>query len=171
VIIPPGSPPVPLPGISADRDGSLAGEVVEDRLSEFEIFDFGSTRIGEGELQDRVVRSGSTGEFHFYVRLRRISFPGSALGIIRRPFDDSRDLDVDFRPDGLGQVSPRIAHRVYRESVHFGFDEGGGPIPDTRFCFVKGTTRYADGGVLGVYPYLSGPGAAMPIELTAFLPR
>ena len=73
--VPPApSAPVLIAGTThADRP-ELAGEVIRDELSAFEIRDAQGGLVFQGTIQQRVVRSNLDGTLDFYYRIRETDF-------------------------------------------------------------------------------------------------
>lgn len=144
-----GSRNAALTGTTAAERPELAGVVLEDQLRPFEA---GSVR---GVLQDRVVRSDSTGLLAFYSWIRELS-PGANL-------DQSMALDYgwsvghipptadcDFRIDGLGETGPES---VLFDGIRLHFQFPRAFVTSTaisRFMFVifPGVTEYETGGAV-----------------------
>lgn len=149
---------VALPGSTAAANPELAGVVLHDALIPFQIRAASGALLCQGRLQDRVVRSNRTKRLHFYYRIRDWAavapLPGSISRIETIPFAGFGALRVDFRPDGLGSVAPRIARRSAAPGPLVEFDFRDPPLrcggPESRFFFIetnasafgpRGTTR------------------------------
>ena len=106
------SAPVLIAGTThADRP-ELAGEVIRDELSAFEIRDAQGGLVFQGTIQQRVVRSNLDGTLDFYYRIRETDFAVSgSLRVVRTHGFASWTTDVDFRLDGQGDIGPASASR------------------------------------------------------------
>jgi len=93
-------------GTTAAEKPELAGVVLEDVITPFEISGGGETL--SGTIQNRVVRSDLTGTLTFYWRIRPDSGSGD-ISAFRIGGFEGFSLDADWRPDGLGTVAPDIA--------------------------------------------------------------
>lgn len=116
---------------------SLRGTVIYDRLIPFEC---GKTK---GYLQDRVVKSKSTGKLHFYSGIRLTSAPDIKT-VERRSFP--KRVAVGYRTDGIGYIGPQKASRINDKPDHIVFDFAGtpvGPGEQSRLFFMMTTAdRY-----------------------------
>jgi hypothetical protein len=144
VAVVPGAAPVALPGTTAFAEGDLGGTVESDTLIPFRIMSAAGALLFQGTLQDRVVRSSTTGTLHFYYRIRNTT--SGLNGIIRsvqsRSFEFAPVTFVDWRPDGLGSVNPVVASRSPAAGpvITFGFNPMVNPLVggmESRFFFVK----------------------------------
>jgi hypothetical protein len=143
LLIPGGA--VGLPGSTAAAHPELAGLVVHDQLIPFQIKDANGRLLCQGRLQDRVVRSNRGNFLHFYYRIRdmaaSVPLPGAISRVETISFAGAGALHVDFRPDGLGVVAPRIARRSAAPGPLVEFDFRDPPLrcggPDSRFFFIE----------------------------------
>jgi len=103
----------PLAGTTAAADPNLAGVVQADPLIPFEIVDASGAVIIRGNLQDRVVRSNSTGTMIFAPRLRELEAPSIRAEVIamRVTGHGGAVEDIDYRTDGMGDVGPSTVSR------------------------------------------------------------
>lgn len=110
--LPPGAT-VAVPGTTSGTEIDLAGGVVIDRLIPFKIVTSAGVLLFRGNLQNRIVRSASSGEFHFYYRIRdtQAGLPGKVLAVTTQSFNHPPMISTSYRVDGLGMVAPRFASR------------------------------------------------------------
>jgi hypothetical protein len=99
-----------VPPTTTAVEPDLAGLVMLDELIPFTIKNAAGAVMCAGRLQNRVVRSFSTGQLHFYYRIRDTYGPSAVDRITTRGFG-GLPLRVASRTDGLGTVSPRFAAR------------------------------------------------------------
>ncbi len=139
-----GSAPIFLPGTTVATEADLGGAVLVDNVIPFRIVNAGSQVLFVGKLQNRVVKSSTTGNLHFYYRIRETQ--GGLNGIIKSvgslSFQTSPRLLVDWRPDGLGQVNPIEAQRstVNGALIQFNFDIADQVLVgglESKFFYVK----------------------------------
>jgi hypothetical protein len=104
---------VAVPGATASAEIDLAGGVVVDNLIPFKIVTSGGAVLYQGNLQNRVVRSTSTGQLHFYYRIRDTAagLSGKVLGVSTQNFRVPPRIATSYRVDGLGTVAPVSATR------------------------------------------------------------
>ncbi len=139
-----GSAPIFLPGTTVATEADLGGAVLVDNVIPFRIVNAGSQVLFVGKLQNRVVKSSTTGNLHFYYRIRETQ--SGLNGIIKSvgslSFQTSPRLLVDWRPDGLGQVNPIEAQRstVNGALIQFNFDIADQVLVgglESKFFYVK----------------------------------
>ena len=140
---------VSLSGSTAAAVPALAGTVEADEVVAFADAAAGVT----GELQTRVVRVAA-GTLDFYVRIRSLAgLPLSAVEYRMKhtptfpPLTTPIRTDVDYRPDGLGDLGPDSAVRSSVHSlmqpeidyigVRFGFNAGLQPGQTSRFAYLS----------------------------------
>lgn len=142
---------LPTPSTTAATEPDLSGTVIHDTLVPFTI-NGPNGRLCSGRLQDRVVKSSKTGQYHFYYRIRNTSGPG-AIGRIETASFANQRVDVGYRTDGLGSVPPREASRspLPGQLINFAFTDP--PISCARhqesfFVLIKteATTFHTGGG-------------------------
>jgi len=109
ILLPPGGS-VAVPATTAATEPSLAGGVIHDALLPFTIKSASGAVVCAGQLQDRVVRSNTTGQLDFYYRIHATTGPG-AIGRTSTASFSSLPLRVGYRTDGLGTVAPKVAAR------------------------------------------------------------
>jgi hypothetical protein len=141
-----GAAQVRLPGTTAAAEPDLAGTVLHDELIPFEIRGAAGNVLFRGVMQNRAVRSRTTGRVHFYYRIRDAA-PGLPRTIVRvHTVGFPGPVHVDYRIDGLGVVAPATASKDGGR-VHFWFLP---PMPagaESRFFFVKGVhNNFGPGG-------------------------
>jgi hypothetical protein len=146
-----------LSGTTSAQLPELAGVVLHDRLTSFEIRNAAGNLLYEGRLQDRVVRSNATGDAIFSYRIRDTNpaLIGDLVAMDVTDFSDFFGAHVDFRPDGLGSTAPsRGIRNADGSMITFAFwpdvIDGG---ESSRFCFIKppGVKDYADGGMVTLH--------------------
>jgi hypothetical protein len=149
---------VPLSGATADARPELAGLVLEDQLISFTIIDPLNNVIYQGTIQNRVVLSDTLGTLAFYFRIRDTdpTRSGSIAAVSRTGFRNGTTVfatDVDFRPDGLGSISPSWASRDEPgNEVDFYFANWVPAGAESQFVFVlTDATRYDAVGTLTLY--------------------
>jgi len=102
-----------LSGTTFAANPDLWGVVIRDHLIPFQInYNLGNILI-TGNVQDRVVRSGNTGELIFAPRLRDLNIPGGVAwieGFSMLGFNGF-STDLDYRTDGLGDIGPDSVDR------------------------------------------------------------
>lgn len=108
-----------LVGTDSATDTELAGAVggTVDELIPFQIFGEDAARGGapllyEGVLQNRIVVSEETGDYHFYYRIRDTngSLNGIVASVVTTGFE-GWETRVEYRTDGLGDQGPSRAER------------------------------------------------------------
>ncbi|TLG77817.1 hypothetical protein [Methylocystis sp. B8] len=125
-----------------------------DVLVPFTIADpFGNVQCA-GNLQNRVVKSKLTGEYHFYYRIRNTWGVGGIGGIATSSFGDVSHF-VAFRIDGLGTVHPLfVRHTPVPGEIEFsGLNVDCRKHQESQFILIKRpwtTTAYA-GGVTRIF--------------------
>ena len=89
---------VSLNGTKSSARKELRGVVREDNLIDFEIRDGGGSLVFKGRLQDRVVKSYTTGKLHFYhyIRNTQPGLPGEIIKVSRNGFANFQ-TDLDYR--------------------------------------------------------------------------
>ena len=104
--------PVIVPDVKSHDETDLIAVVKSDKLIPFTVKDVvGNIRI-KGNLQDRVVKSKTTGHLHFAQRIILENVASSEqdaiciTGVTRINFPASKKYWVGWRPDGLGHVQP-----------------------------------------------------------------
>jgi hypothetical protein len=142
-LLPISSPLAPGATISlnfstAATEPDLAGVVVRDTLIPFTITDSLGRAMCKGQLQDRVVRSNTTGLLHFYYRIRGAR-GGHTINAVATVNFGADTLNVAYRQDGLGAVHPVAALRnPAGNRVEFRFKEPGLRCDrESRFFFIK----------------------------------
>jgi uncharacterized protein (TIGR03437 family) len=142
------SQPDPLPpgvtttlyGASSFRNPDFAGSVQSDQLLPFEIRDAVGTVIFAGNVQDRTVLSGLTGKLFFAPLIRDTSDAGSGAkitGFSKTGFAGTT-VEVEFRPDGLGEVSPTTASRsADGDTITFELETPLAAPDWTRFVWIR----------------------------------
>jgi hypothetical protein len=121
VVLPPGGS-LAVPATTAATEPILDGVVIHDALLPFTIRAVTGAPLCTGQLQDRVVRSNSTGLLHFYYAIRTTGGPGSIARINAKSYG-KLELRVGYRTDGLGTVPPRVATRSTAPIVSFQFGD------------------------------------------------
>jgi len=101
---------IPVPSTTAAAEPSLAGVVQTDTLVPFVITDAAGQVVCSGNLQNRVVRSNTTGLLDFYYRIRDTRGPGRITQISSTGFGNV-GLSVGNRTDGLGTIAATQATR------------------------------------------------------------
>lgn len=97
-----------LTGTSSAAEPQLAGTIIEDRS---DAFSFSSTNgTVSGSIQSRVVRS-IDGTVDFYWRVTSDAGSADDLGSFRLGQLFTSEYRVNWRNDGMGDVSPVNAHR------------------------------------------------------------
>jgi hypothetical protein len=146
---------VALNGTTSAARPELAGVVLQDNLIPFTITDASNTVVFQGTVQDRVVRSNVTGALHFYFFIRDTdpTQSGSIVAVSRTGFGTG-STDVDYRTDGLGDIGPDLALRIFGPG-EVDFDFWDNPIPaglESLFTFVvTRATDFAQSGTLTLY--------------------
>lgn len=135
---------VPLAGTTAAARPELAGVVQADPLRPFEITDAGGNVVFSGNIQDRVVRSDVTGTLTFEPRLRELDDHQSGYVIVALVTSGFAGFttDVDFRLDGLGNIGPSSASRLFDE-VAYDFDSSPLTGADTSYFITNLTDATA----------------------------
>lgn len=102
-----------VPGVTSGAEIDLAGGVIVDKIIPFKIVTPGGVLLFRGNLQNRIVKSASTGELHFYYRIRdtQAGLPGKVLAVTTQSFRVPPMIATSYRVDGLGTVAPRFATR------------------------------------------------------------
>jgi len=164
----PAGATVIVPGSTSGAEIDLAGGVVTDKIIPFKISNSAGTLLFKGSLQNRVVRSASTGELHFYYRIRetQAGLPGQILGLGTQTFKDPPRISTSYRVDGLGTVAPRYASRSSngaRVTIRFPA-KGAGTLDageESKFMVIKTTAkRYNNLGMTQIV-LVSGESATM----------
>lgn len=144
VALVPGVAPVALPGTTAAAEADLAGVVVEDNVLPFSISNAAGALLFEGKLQNRVVRSSSTGDLHFYYRVRDTTpgLNGIVKNVVTTSFQAMPRILADWRIDGLGNINPVEASRSsgLGHHIQFAFDTSSNVLvggAESKFFFVK----------------------------------
>lgn len=170
---------VSLKGTTLAARKELAGRVLKDNIMDFEIRGADGNLVFKGKLQDRVVKSKTTGKLHFYLYIRNTQsgLPGAILTVHRKDFANFR-TDVDYRLDGLGDIGPVGAIRSGNagEEITFVFSPGKAEHPEwgdkpvhsgseSKFFFViTDATQYNHNGMTTIY---AGNGS---VKLVTFAP-
>lgn len=140
------SPAVPLlPGGSTALVGTpgSAGSVFSDNLRPFEIRNGAGQLLLSGNVQDRVVKLTSTGDFSFEPRVRDLTATALGAGYYIRELKvtgyGDTTIDVGYSSTGLGNVGPGNASRdISGDEVAFLYPSATLlPPSSSRFCFVE----------------------------------
>lgn len=124
-----------LTPVTVGTEPSLRGTIIYDKLIPFEC------GTSKGYLQDRVVKSRSSGKLHFYSGIRQIS--GSDIKTVERQSFPKRVL-VGFRTDGIGFIGPQKVFRIIGKMDHIVFDFDGNataPGDKSRLFFMMSTAN------------------------------
>jgi len=164
VLLPPGAI-LPTPSTTAATEPDLGGVVIHDKLVPFTIKAPNGPVLCAGNLQDRVVRSTTTGLFHFYYRIRDTHGPGAVSRIVTASFG-MLALQVAYRTDGLGTVPPRIASRSIAPGALVTFELTDPSVScaqhqESRFILIKTTVKAFHAG--GVTRIFATTGAEVPV--------
>ena len=165
LLLPPGGV-LATPPTTAATEPDLPGVVVHDTLVPFTIKTQGGAVLCAGYLQDRVVRSTKSGQFHFYYRIRNTRGPGAIGRMVTASFATTA-LRVAYRTDGLGMVPPRIASRSIVPGALVTFELTDPPLScaqhqESRFILIKtSVTAFHPGGATRIFA-TTGDEAAVP---------
>lgn len=109
-------------GTSSAAEPHLAGTIIEDRNDAFTmVTDHG---IVSGSIQSRVIRA-IDGTVDFYWRVFSDANSQDDIGYFRLGEEVTTNYRVNWRSDGLGDVSPLSAHRFTgTQSSYFNFNFG-----------------------------------------------
>jgi hypothetical protein len=142
--LPAGAGPILLPGTTVAVEADLAGTVIHDKLIPFRIASAAGALLFEGVLQNRVVK-GATGDLHFYYRIRdtKAGLNGIIRYVTTASYAATPMLSVDWRPDGLGTISPKSVQRSAAPGaiIRFEFVNGGPQVlvggRESKFFYLK----------------------------------
>jgi hypothetical protein len=159
---------VTLSATTAAAEPDLAGLVLEDLVSPFELTNVKGKVILSGSLQARVVRSDTTGNLHFSFRI--FDLVGKDTHKVSRTTHTDFDgfaTGVSFRTDGLGDLGPKTADRE-DGTVGFNFQPKLGVGKESLFYYIvtdakrytRGSTQIINGGVAVVDSFAP---AAVPL--------
>jgi hypothetical protein len=159
---------VVIPASSSGAEIDLAGGVVLDKIIPFKISNSAGTLLFKGSLQNRVVKSASSGELHFYYRIRetQTGLPGQILGFSTQTFKDPARISTSYRVDGLGSVAPRFATRSSngaRVTIRFPA-KGAGTLDageESKFMVIKTMAKHYNNMGLTQIVLVSGESASM----------
>ena len=118
-------------GTSSAAEPHLAGTIIEDRSDAFTMVT--EHGIVSGSIQSRVIRAVD-GTVDFYWRVFSDANSQDDIGFFRLGEEVTTNYRVNWRNDGLGDVSPLSAHRFTgAQSSYFNFnfgrqDTSGAPI-------------------------------------------
>jgi hypothetical protein len=169
---------VTVPGTTLQQSADSAGTVLEDQVTTFTIHGPAGAVIFSGSLQDRVLKSTSTGRLIFIQRVfgTQAALPGTVVRIRRGNFS-GRQLSVDYRLDGLGQVAPVRAWRSGDgRVVQLAFPSPNQPAPlnagaESRFCEIKtDAVTYASSGRTAIVARIGASPAMASTEIQSFSP-
>jgi len=140
-----GDATVALPGVTSAADPSLATLNVSDQVVTFST-PAGVTPAVSGKIQIRVAKSNTTGGLIYSYRITNNASSGASVRALNVTGFPAMAYDANWRPDGLGTVSPKSlqasgsgAARV----LSFQFD-GIAPGKDSKFIFIKTTAKTSD---------------------------
>jgi hypothetical protein len=144
VLVPIGAGPIALLGTSSAAEPELAGIVLLDKLIPFSISNAAGDLLFKGELQNRVIKSSSTGLLHFYYSIRKTQedLNGIVQSVSTKSFALGGTVHADWRVDGLGDVSPIEVSRSggTGELIRFRFSTAGSALTgglESNFFFLK----------------------------------
>jgi hypothetical protein len=169
---------VGLSGMTHAQLPELGGTVLRDAVRQVVFTDRESGRqAASASVQDRVIRSTSTGllDFNFRVVAFEASEPGLVLTHVARGPFPSPPVDVDYRLDGVGEIGPASASWPASSSdVQFAFLPPGQITPgkQSRFVYVRSdASEFVDTGVMALG--LSSPTVALALvgAVHAYAPR
>lgn len=134
-----------LPGGSTALAGTpgAAGSVFSDNLLPFEIRNGAGQLLLSGNVQDRVVKLTSTGDFAFFPRVRDLTATalGAGFYILELKLTGYGDttIDVGYSSSGVGDIGPGNASRdISGDEVTFLYPSATlVPPSSSRFCFVE----------------------------------
>lgn len=148
-----------LGGTTAAAEPQLAGTIIEDRTDGFSFA--GAHGTVSGSIQSRVIRS-IDGTVDFYWRVMSDATSSDDLGSFRLGEEHTTDYRVNWRSDGVGDVSASSANRFTGAmSSYFNFyfkymdaagaQHGLGADQSSYFMFLDtAATNYAYTGIMDV---------------------
>lgn len=153
ILLPPGGS-LGVPATTAATEPSLAGPEIHDAVLPFTIRSATGAVVCAGQLQNRVVRSSSTGLLDFYYRIRATVGPGAISRTATARFSGI-PLRVAYRADGLGTVAPQAATRSPAPGalITFEFDPAlsCAKHQESRFMLIRTPAKsFVTGGSTGV---------------------
>ncbi|MBY0421186.1 MAG: VPLPA-CTERM sorting domain-containing protein [Parvularculaceae bacterium] len=156
VVVTPGSV-VALSGTTSALNPALAGVVQNDNLIPFSIQNGSGTTIVSGDVQNRVVVSGTLGTLIFAPTIRNLVFPvgstGTAITGLRVSPYGGGSLDIDFRTDGLGSVGPaNVSRGASGDQLTFRYDPAITATAGSLFVSIlSAATNYSLNGVAQIF--------------------
>lgn len=163
-------------GTTSAAEPALAGAVIEDRSDAFTML----TDLGPitGTIQSRVVRAVD-GTVDFYWRVFSDINSADLIGAFRLGNEVTADYRVNWRSDGLGEVSPLSAHRfsgALSSAFNFnlghidtsGAPKGLGAGQSTYFMFLD--TDAVDYAMTGLMDVANVPQTRLSNLLATFAP-
>lgn len=165
-----------LPGITVAVYGTrvasrpeLAGVVQNDNLIPFEIRNATGQVIFAGKVQNRVVRSNTTGTlvFSFFIRDTTPGLPGRITEIRRDGFGGFK-FDANYSLDSLGTIGPdRVNYTLDGTAVRFLFGKNpvmSGAMSYSCFVFTDATKFDAKAGSMVI---TADDGSTVTIQVAA----
>ncbi|HEY8272539.1 MAG TPA: hypothetical protein VIG33_16720, partial [Pseudobdellovibrionaceae bacterium] len=138
-----------VPGTTLGTEVDLAGGVVINKLVPFKIVTSSGKLLFRGNLQNRIVRSASDGNLHFYYAIRdtEAGLPGKILALTTESFRTTPVISTNYRVDGFGMVAPQTASRSYNGAqVMFRFSHRGPGMFDagenSKFFVIKTEAKH-----------------------------